>query len=126
MPMTAVRPTGSNSRPRPSRAGLGSGRGGTYHVQPVAAAASANDAVDLGSVEAVALEKRLGHLVEDLEVVLQETLRAVVRLGQEAPELGVDLDRRLLGVVGGLREVAAEEDLLFLLAERHRSERFAH
>src|SRR5688572_5237143 len=114
MPMTAVRPTGSNTRPRPSRAGLGSGRGGTYHVQPVAAAAGADDAVDLRAVEAFALEERFGHLVQDLEVVFQQALRAVVRLVEESTELVVDLDRGALGVVGGLREVAAEENLLFL------------
>ena len=45
---------------------------------------------------------------------------------KEAAELVVDLDRGRLGVVGGLREVAAEEDLLFLLAEGHRTELLAH
>src|SRR5690348_29562 len=108
MPMTAVRPAGRSTRPRPARAGADSGRGGT-HVQTVATPASADDGVDLGAVETLSLEERLRHLVEDVEVVFQEPLGAVVRLEKEATKLGVDLDRGRLGVVGGLREVAAEE-----------------
>ena len=82
--------------------------------------------VDVGAVEALALEERLRHLVQDLEVVLQQALRALVRLEDDAADLVVDLERGALGVVGGLREVAAEEDLLFLLAEGQRAELLAH
>src|SRR5207249_1415095 len=84
------------------------------------------DLVDLGAVDRLALEEGLGHLVEHLEVAAQEELRALVGLEQEAAHLGVDLDGGLLGVVDLLREVAAEEDLLFLLAEGHRPELVAH
>src|SRR5881409_2425908 len=71
------------------------------------------DLVDLGAVDRLALEEGLGHLVEHLEVAAQEELRALVGLEQEAAHLGVDLDGGLLGVVDLLRQVAAEEDLLF-------------
>src|SRR5213083_1376061 len=84
------------------------------------------DLVDLAAVDRLALEERLGHLVEHLEVAAQEELRALVGLEQDAAHLGVDLDGGLLGVVDLLREVAAQEDLLFLLAEGHGPELLAH
>src|SRR5205814_1988356 len=70
----------------------------------------AEDFVDLGAVDRLALEERLGHLVEHLEVAAQEELGALVGLEQDAAHLAVDLDGGLLGVVDLLREVAAEED----------------
>src|SRR5216110_2771869 len=86
----------------------------------------AEDLVDLCAVDRLALEERLGHLVEHLEVATQEELGALVGLEQDAAHLGVDLDGGLLRVVDLLREVAAEEDLLLLLAEGHRAELVAH
>src|SRR5689334_11636680 len=102
--MTAVRPSGSNARPRDAASG---GRG--THVHTVATTAGADDDVDVGAVQTLALEQCLGHLVEDLEVVLQEALGAVVGVEEETAQLVVDLDGGLLGVLGGLGEVAAEE-----------------
>src|SRR5437773_2484223 len=96
------------------RAGL-SGRGGRRAPEAtVLGPELPEDLVDLAAVDRLALEERLGHLVEHLEVAAQEELRALVGLEQDAAHLGVDLDGGLLGVVDLLREVAAEEDLLFL------------
>src|SRR5437660_6924530 len=76
-----------------------------------------HDVVDLGAVEHLALEQRLGHLVEHLDVAPEKKLGALVGLHDDAPHLGVDLHRGGLGVVDALGEVAPEEDLLLLLAE---------
>ena len=47
----------------------------------------------------------------------------VVALVDDAADLVVDLDGRVLAVVLVLRDLAAEEDLLFLLAEGERAQR---
>ena len=49
-----------------------------------------------------------------------------VRAVEQHPHLLVDARRDLLGVVGGRREVAAEEHLALRLAEAHRAEPLAH
>src|SRR5882724_13295771 len=106
--MTAVRSAGSTTRgtaapPPPPRRGpvramrARSGAGGT-HVEAVAPAAATDDRVDVRAVEALALEQRLGHAVEDLQVLLEEILRAMVALADDPAELVVDLDRRRLRV----------------------------
>src|SRR2546422_860880 len=84
------------------------------------------DVVDLGAIENLALEQRLGHLVEHLDVAPEQQLGVLVGLHDDAPHLGVDLHRGRLGVVDALGEVAAEEDLLLLLAEGHGAELLAH
>src|SRR5579884_4133098 len=109
----------------PAAAGLRRGRGRGAQAT-VAASVLAEDVVDLGAVEDFALEQRLRHLVQRLEVAPEQQLRPLVGLEDDAPHLGVDLDRGGLGVVDPLREVAAEEDLLLLLAEGHRAELLAH
>src|SRR5437667_1180051 len=106
--------------------GLSGGGGRRTPEATVLSPELAEDLVDLGAVDRLALEERLGHLVEHLEVAAQEELGALVGLEQDAAHLGVDLDGGLLGVVDLLREVAAEEDLLFLLAEGHGPELLAH
>src|SRR5579885_3467014 len=109
----------------PAAAELRRGRGRAAQAT-VAASVLAEDGVDLGPVEDFALEQRLRHLVQRLEVAPEQQLRPLVGLEDNAPHLGVDLDRRGLGVVDPLCEVAAEEDLLLLLAEGHRAELLAH
>src|SRR5207302_2951620 len=84
------------------------------------------DVVDLGAVEHLALEQRLGHLVEDLDVAPQQQLGVLVGLHDDAPHLVVDLHRGRLRIIDALGEVAAEEDLLLLLAEGHGTELLAH
>ena len=53
-------------------------------------------------------------------------MRALVVVGDEALHFLVDLERRVFAVVLVLRDLAAEEDLLFLLAEGERPHRVAH
>src|SRR5262245_35934929 len=84
------------------------------------------DLVVVGAIQGFALEKRLRHLVEDRQVPAQQHLGPLVRLENDAPHLAVDLHGRALGVAYLLREVAAEEDLLLLLPERHRAALVAH
>src|SRR5437870_1632237 len=84
------------------------------------------DLVDLGAIEDLALEQRLGHLVEHLDVASEQQLGVLVGLHDDAPHLGVDLHRGRLRVVDALGEVAAEEDLLLLLAEGDGPELLAH
>src|SRR6266849_3166790 len=104
-----------------------SGRGGRRVPEAtVLGPELAQDLVDLAAVDRLALEECLGHLVQHLEVAAQEALGALVGLEQEAAHLGVDRDGGLLGVVDLLGEVAAEEDLLLLLAEGHGPELLAH
>src|SRR6266849_8481566 len=104
-----------------------SGRGGRRVPEAtVLGPELAQDLVDLAAVDRLALEECLGHLVQHLDVAAQEELGALVGLEQEAAHLGVDRDGGLLGVIDLLREVAAEEDLLFPLAEGHRPELVAH
>src|SRR5438552_1683156 len=85
-----------------------------------------HDVVDLGAIEHLALEQRLGHLVEHLDVAAEQQLGALVGLHDDAPHLGIDLHRGRLRVVDALGEVAAEEDLLLLLAEGDGPELLAH
>src|SRR5581483_1735499 len=85
-----------------------------------------DELVDLGAVEDLALEESLGDRVQDVEVGAQERAGAVVAVGHEAADLGVDLRSGALGVALGLVEVAAEEDVLVLRAEGHRPELVAH
>ena len=59
-------------------------------------------------------------------MLLQDRERALVVLGDDALHFLVDPDRGLLAVVRVLRDLAAEEDLLFLLAEGQRPDRVAH
>src|SRR5213080_2543391 len=84
------------------------------------------DLVDLGAIEDLALEQRLGHLVEHLDVASEQQLGVLVGLHDDAPHLGIDLHRGRLRVVDALGEVAAEEDLLLLLAEGDGPELLAH
>src|SRR3954468_6428349 len=72
---------------------------------------------DLVGVEHFAREQLLGDLVEGGAVLLDERLGALVVRGHEALDLVIDADRGVLAVVLMLRDLAAEEDLLFLLAE---------
>src|SRR3989442_15388218 len=65
------------------RAGLSGGGGRRAPEATVLSPELAEDRVDLGAVDRLALEERLGHLVEHLEVAAQEELGALVGLEQE-------------------------------------------
>src|SRR5262249_9586326 len=89
--------------------------------------AALEDGLDLLGVERLALDERVGERVELLAAERQELADLAVLLLDDPADLLVDLDRGLLGVVLLARAVvAAEEDLLFLLAVRERPELLAH
>src|SRR5262245_44913777 len=129
MPTATARSSASGPervwRTRPGAPGRGSdpssGAGGR-RAREATVAVGAQDLVDLGAVDRLALEEGLGHLVQRLDVPAEEELRPLVGLEEDAAHLAVDLHRGVLRVVDLLREVAAEEDLLLLLAERHGPE----
>jgi hypothetical protein len=79
---------------------------------------SASSVSRASSASAISIKPRL--------VLRQDFLRTAVGLGDEALDLVIDLERRVLAVVLVLRDLAAEEDLLFLLAEGERAHRIAH
>ena len=64
--------------------------------------------------------------MQHFDVGLEQIPGALERILDDAADLGVDFDGGLLGIVLGLRDVAAEEDLIFLFSERHRPEALAH
>src|SRR6185369_15216833 len=118
-------PTASTIRPRRSAAVAGAPLGGC-RGRAWDAAQGPQDLVDVGAVERLALEERLGDAMERGDVASEEQLRALVGVHQEPADLGVDLDGRGLRVIHPLGEVAAAEDLFVLLAEGHGTELLAH
>src|SRR5262249_10082550 len=71
-------------------------------------------------------EELFGNPVERRAALLEQRLRALVVHRHEPLDLVVDADRGVFAVVLMLRDLAAEEDLLFLLAEGERPHRVAH
>src|SRR5262249_7140519 len=138
MPMTATRVRGtapervaSTGVSGAGRAGAeaapASGRGGRRVPEAtVLVPILPQDLVDLAPVDDLALEQRLGHLVQHLDVAAEEELRPLIRFEHDAAHLVVDLHGRGLGVLRALREIAPQEDLLLLLAEGDRAELLAH
>src|SRR5688500_3899376 len=80
---------------------------------------------DLGAVEYFALQHTLGDADQRLAVDRQDFLGAIVTTLHDLANLLIDSDRGLLGEIAMLRDLAAQKDLLFLLAEGQRAE-FAH
>ena len=77
--------------------------------------------------ERLALEQGLGQFVEDAPAVGGEQSPGPAGAPtRQAAYLAVDPGRHLVGVVGGGREVPAEEHLAVGLAEPHRPEGVAH
>src|SRR5215470_12177002 len=138
IPMTATRVRGTAAERVASTGVSGAGRAGAEAVPAsgrggrrvpeatVLVSILPQDLVDLAPVDDLALEQRLGHLVEHLDVAAEEELRPLVRFEHDAAYLVVDLDGRGLGVLRALREIAPQEDLLLLLAEGDRTELLAH
>src|SRR5581483_6833096 len=73
------------------------------------------------AIERLGLDQRAGHIRQHRAVALQNLARAVVRLRHDPVDLAVDLARHLVAIVELLADLAAEEDQLFLLAERDRA-----
>ena len=75
------------------------------------------DLHDLGRVERLLLDEGVGQAVERLAVHDEDVAGLVVGLVDEQADLGVDLGRHVVGVVGLVADVAAEEHLAVVLAE---------
>src|SRR6266540_1807886 len=73
------------------------------------------DLVDLPPFQRLALQELAGDAVERVLVRGDDLVGGLVGRVENAAHFPVDLDRRRLGVVLMLRELAAEEDRLFLL-----------
>src|SRR5262245_42976324 len=84
------------------------------------------DPLHLLGVEHLTLQERLGHLHENRLVLGEELVRALIRVGDEALHFLIDLERGVFAVILVLGDLAAQEDLLFLLAEGERTHRVAH
>src|SRR5262249_14534288 len=81
-----------------------------------------DDAANLNRIERFASEKFLGQTVEGVAVLDDNLARALVLLHHDAFDFLIDLDRGVFAVILVLSDFAAEEDLLFLLAESQRTE----
>src|SRR5438045_4209835 len=83
-------------------------------------------ALDLLGVEHFARQEAFGDLQQRLFAAGEQLVGALVVVGNKALYFLVDLERRVLAVILVLRNLAAEEDLLLLLAERERAHGVAH
>ena len=83
-------------------------------------------ALELVLVDRLALDQKLGDLVELVDVLGEDGSGPLVRFLDDAADLVVDLARDLLGVVGGGGHVTAEEGHVMLSPEHTRSELLAH
>src|ERR1700732_4504082 len=79
-----------------------------------------DDHLDLLSIQHFALDHRDGNSAHPLPVGRQEFLGGVVTPFDQFLNFFVDLDRGGLAVITMLRNLAAQEDLLFLFAEGGR------
>src|SRR5690349_11986819 len=86
----------------------------------------AQDARDLLGIERLALEQGAGERVQLFDVLLEDLPGARGAVDHDALDLAVDGQRGLLAVVLLTRDFAAEEDVLFVLAERERAELVRH
>src|SRR5690606_11360814 len=82
--------------------------------------------LDLLGVEDLAREQLVGDGQQRCLVRDEQVARPLVVLHDQLLDFLIDADGRVLAVVLRLRELAAEEDLLFTLAERERAHRIAH
>src|SRR5229473_4251592 len=112
------------SRSRCDRHGLAGALIGVVllHLHVVVARFLAEDVVDFPSLQRLALEELAGDAVESRLVVRDDLFGLVIGLVEDALHFAVDIDGRGLGEILMLRELAAEEYGLFLLAERDRTE----
>src|SRR5262249_53103202 len=75
---------------------------------------------DLGhlcAVQHLALEQQLGHGDQGFPMLFDDPLRPVIAAFDQTLDLLVDADRGGFTVVAVLRDLAPEEDLLFLLTQ---------
>src|SRR6266849_6238849 len=81
-----------------------------------------DDHLDLLSIQHFALDQRERNSDQHIPVGRQECLGGVVTPFDQFLNFFVDLDRGGLAVIAMLRNLAAQEDLLFLFAEGQRTE----
>src|SRR5712691_7562320 len=81
-----------------------------------------DEKLHFSGVQDFALEQRLGDTLESFAVGLQDVARALVSAGNNLPHFAVDLNGRVFGIIAVLRDLAAQENRLFFLAERQRPE----
>src|ERR1700683_2574265 len=74
-------------------------------------------------IEHFALEQPFGDAFEGVAVRFKDLARLRISQVDGTPHLDVDLDRRILGIIAMLRDLAAQENRLFLAAEGQRTER---
>src|SRR5262249_1587859 len=86
----------------------------------------AQDPRDLFGVQRLTLEERPCQRVQLLDVFLENLPRSCRALDDDPLDLAVDRERRLLAVVLLTRHLAAQEDVLLVLAEGERSELVGH
>src|SRR5688572_17414991 len=80
--------------------------------------------VNLRAVQRLLLEEPLGELVQELKIRVQQFLGPEITGLDDAPDLGVDLDGRALGIIDLLGEIPSEKNLLLFFTEGHGSELF--
>src|SRR2546426_3968561 len=88
--------------------------------------AGAQDAGDLLAVEGLSLEQRARQRVKLLDVLLEDLPGAARRFHHDPLDLGVDEEGGVLAVVFRPGDLAAEEDVLFVLPEGEWPEPVRH
>src|SRR6185437_15211288 len=80
---------------------------------------SINRRISFASI--VPLQQSRRHTVHQVLMRVQDVVSRPIGLVRQVADFGVDLPRRFLGEVAVLRDLAAQEDLLFLFAEGQRT-----
>src|SRR5678815_3279391 len=90
---------------------------GFYRRNDLGQFLSVDDHLDLCSVEHFALNQRQRNPDQHIAIRMKQVLGGVITALDQLLHFRIDLDRCGLAVVAMLRNLAAQEDLLFLLAE---------
>ena len=85
-----------------------------------------DEALEAFAVEGFVFDERIGHVIEDVTVGGQDGEGLVVGLGDDTKDFVVDAGGDSVAIVALFADFAAEEDHLFLFAERNRTELGAH
>src|SRR5688500_10118156 len=84
---------------------------------------SARQREDLFAGECLALEQRTRDTVQQVHVLGEHPLGAIVRLGDDPLHLAVDELRGFLGHLAPMLNLAAEEELLLVVSDENRPDR---